>query len=288
MVVILLVVGPIYIDYTNLNHTHYHYHMPRILAFDIGIKNLAWCCLENNTVLGWDNYNLMSDSSNIGPVTKQTCSNCKAKGVYDISGTKVCSRHCPTSRPAFRDLSGNILKKIPPMKTLREILNKVPGLHKSPAKKDDIVNELSKWYSIPIQEAKVPKAPDVGLTAIHTSIQKLVKEQEPLWKTCTLILLENQPAFKNPTMKSVQMLLFATLRDLLPSPPPLKLVHAGKKVQVEEKGDAGYKDRKSASEARVAKYLKEHPQKSWDSKWSQAAKKSDLADALCMCLDASV
>ena len=58
-------------------------------------------------------------------------------------------------------------------------------------------------------------------------------------------------------------------------------------MQVEEKGDAGYKDRKSASEARVVKFLKEQPQPQWDTKWAQAAKKSDLADALCMCLDAS-
>jgi hypothetical protein len=65
-------------------------------------------------------------------------------------------------------------------------------------------------------------------------------------------LLENQPVLKNPTMKSVQILLFATLRDMLqPAPPVLKLVHAGKKVQVEAKGDEGYKDRKAASEAKV-------------------------------------
>jgi len=255
-----------------------------ILAFDIGIKNLAWCCLNDKKILGWDNYNLMSESSNITE-TVVKCNNCRVKGTYDISGTKFCSRHCPATRPALRDLSGNILKKIPSITVLREILNKTP-IHKSPAKKDDIVKELSKWYSIPIIEKKVIKAPDVGLSTIHNSLQKLVREQESLWKSCKIILLENQPAFKNPTMKSVQMLLFATLRDLIPNCPPLKLVHASKKVQVEEKGDAGYKDRKSASEARAAKFLKENPQ-SWNQKWEQATKKSDLADALCMCIDAS-
>ena len=265
--------------------------MPRVLAFDIGIKNLAWCCLETTetspqtyTILGWDNYNLMSDSSNSILPQKTTCASCKLKGTYEASNVRYCSRHCP--KPALRDLSGNILKKIPAMTVLREILNKVPEAHKSPAKKDAVLEELKKWYSIPVTEAKVSKAPDVGLTAIHTSIQKLVKDQMALWKTCTLILLENQPAFKNPTMKSVQILLFATLRDFLESPPPLKLVHAGKKVQVEEKGDAGYKDRKSASEAKINKFLKDNPMAIWKAKWDAAAKKSDLADALCMCLQA--
>lgn len=256
-----------------------------VVAFDIGIKNLAWCYLKDNQILGWDNYNLMSESSNLNEVKKAICSNCKTKATYNISGVLLCSRHCPTSRPALRDVSGTILKKIPDMKTLREILNKLTVVHKSPAKKDDLVKELSKFYSIPIQEIKVTKAPDVGLTTIHNSLQKLVKEQSALWSTASMILLENQPAFKNPTMKSVQMLLFATLRDLLPTPPPIKLVHASKKVQGEEKGDAGYKDRKLASEARATKFLKEHLQPAWQTKWNSASKKSDLADALCMCVD---
>jgi hypothetical protein len=252
-----------------------------VIAFDIGIKNLAWCALKDKTILGWDNYNLMSESSNI-ETKKTTCTQCKAKPVY---GT-VCSRHCPKTHPPLKDISGNILKKIPDMKTLREILNKVPSLHKSPQKKEDLVNELSKFYSIPTQEPKVIKAPDVGLTTLHNSLQKLVKENTQLWSKASIILLENQPAFKNPTMKSVQMLLFATLRDLLPSSPPIKLVHAGKKAKVEQSGDAGYKDRKLASEARATVFLKEHPE--WLPKWTSAHKKSDLADALCMCLDYQV
>jgi hypothetical protein len=227
----------------------------------------------------------MSESSNDTKITL-SCSKCKVKGTYDISGTRVCSRHCPITKPPLRDLSGNILKKIPQVTVLREILNKVVQIHKMPARKDDIIKELSRFYSIPITEVRVSKAPDIGLITIHTSIQNLVKQNRQLWSSCRIILLENQPAFKNPTMKSVQMLLFATLRDLLDTPPPLKLVHAGKKVTTAEKGDAGYKDRKSASEARAEKFLKDAPQPIWQKKWSQATKKSDLADALCMCIDA--
>ena len=91
-------------------------------------------------------------------------------------------------------------------------------------------------------------------------------------------------------MKSVQILLFATLRDILqPSPPQLKLVHAGKKVKDAVKGDAGYKDRKAGSEARAETFLKDPKHggdiECWKKVWAQAAKKSDLADALAMCVD---
>jgi hypothetical protein len=269
--------------------------MQRVLAFDIGIKNLAWCCLEvqnqKATLLGWDNYNLLEDASNVGskPNTIK-CYACSAKATYSTSTQQSCVRHCSPIHPALRDTSGNLLKKIPAVSDLKDIL-KGKGLEKVPSKKADLEVELAKMYSLPIQAKKVSRAPDAGLTEIHTGIQTLVRQQSQLWSTCTLILLENQPAFKNPTMKSVQMLLFATLRDLLHSPvPQLKLVHAGKKVKGAEKGDAGYKDRKAGSEARAEQILQSpnlQTPASWRAIWSKAAKKSDLADALAMCVDAT-
>jgi len=91
-------------------------------------------------------------------------------------------------------------------------------------------------------------------------------------------------------MKSVQILLFATLRDMLqPGPPPLRLVHAGKKIQGVEAGDAGYKTRKDASEAKVVQMLEKEKVAegaAWLLRFKGHQKKSDLADAFCMCWDA--
>jgi hypothetical protein len=269
--------------------------MVQILAFDIGIKNLAWCCLETDgqthKILGWDNYNLLSDSSNVGKSKKQGCSNCKAAGIYAPSNSELifCSRHCPATQPPLRDASGNLLKKIPTIDGMKALLGS-RGLIKIPGTKSKLVEELAKLYSLPIFVKKVSKAPDAGLVEIHDSIRNLVFQNRQLWGACSLILLENQPAFKNPTMKSVQMILFATLRDMIPGPPALRLVHAGKKVQGVVKGDAGYKDRKAGSEARAAALLASSTlidSAAAQKIWSSAAKKSDLADALAMCIDAA-
>jgi hypothetical protein len=270
--------------------------MQRVLAFDIGIKNLAWCCLEVQnskvTILGWDNYNLLDDSSNVEskPIANK-CWACSAKALYMSPTSQSCARHCGASYIPLRDASGTLLKKIPSVAEMKELLKtKVVG--RLPSKKAELEVELAKIYSLPIQTKKVSRAPDAGLVTIHDSIQKLVIKHKPLWSTCTTILLENQPVFKNPTMKSVQMLLFATLRDLLQSPPPmLKLVHAGKKVKGAEIGDAGYKDRKAGSEARAEQFLYScqslENAKQWREVWTRATKKSDLADALAMCVDAT-
>ena len=101
------------------------------------------------------------------------------------------------------------------------------------------MEEIEKHYSLPIIVTKAPNANLVALEKIHDALRALIMKNNDLWKTCNLICLENQPAFKNPHMKSVQMMLYATLRDLIQPPPPIRLVHASKKVTGTEKGDAG-------------------------------------------------
>ena len=135
------------------------------------------------------------------------------------------------------------------------------------------------------------KVKKVVLEDIHDGIRAVVLNNSELFSSAKEIILENQPAFKNPVMKSVQMMLFATLRDLLLPRPPVRLVHAGRKTMGEEKGDEGYASRKNASEKKIqdglesGKILIRMDQK--DLTWfSKQSKKSDLADCACMVMDA--
>ena len=108
------------------------------------------------------------------------------------------------------------------------------------------------------------------------------------------VYIEHQPVLKNPVMKTVQLLIFASLRErYITNGQTVKFhfVHAGKKVQGAEVGDAGYKDRKAGGEARAKLYLGKFPfgseQHRWLTWWQSQSKKDDLADTLCMCLDAT-
>jgi hypothetical protein len=151
------------------------------------------------------------------------------------------------------------------------------------------LESLATKHSLPIEKVKLKKAIETELTQLHDAIRRFVISNAEIFRQSTHILLENQPVLKNPTMKSVQILLFATLRDVLqPAPPPLKLVHAGKKVQGMETGDSGYKSRKDASEAKVEQLLtagKLDEAAKWLTHFKGHGKKSDLADAFCMCWD---
>jgi hypothetical protein len=272
--------------------------MKRVLAFDIGIKNLAWCCGDLSgsvTVRGWANENLISGGTAEEDAAANCCEVCKKKAAYQKDASKFCVRHCPPSAPALRDMSGNLLKKIPSLAVLKALAASSTG--QKFKSKDLVIEYLKGKYSFPM-EAKVVKK--VDLESLHTGIRKMVLANRTMFASCHEILLENQPVLKNPVMKSVQMMLFATLRDLLwPSegslgPPKVRLVHAGRKTSTTTivAGDEGYTDRKNASEARILDGIKSGKiimgfSDGRDATWfGRQTKKSDLADCLSMVMDA--
>lgn len=259
--------------------------MPIVIAFDIGIRNLAWCCYDTTSkkIKAWHNYDLVADDDVNQVIENNKCSVClKTKATFTVDSKLYCLRHSP--KPIFKDLSGNRLNGLPNHKQLKEHF-------KSKKSKKDLLEEFAKKYALPIEKKKtVKKAFD--MTSLHDSIRKFVLQFKDIFATAQIIGLENQPVLKNPVMKTVQVLLFATLRDILqPTPPKLSLIHASKKTESNETtdeiegGDAGYAKRKKAGVERAEKFLKEHPQGDFNKFFDESKKQSDLADSLAMTLD---
>lgn len=257
----------------------------KVLAFDIGIKNLAFGILKDKTeVLALENCNILE------PVEKTKCFMCKQNASYSVGGNFFCKRHIPGTHEYLEELDG---KKLPSVKTLKELVEKhaCEDLGKT---KDKLLESLAKKFALPYKQEKQENANKLSLESIHDALRKFVQEKWKIFEGCTDILLENQPVLKNPHMKSVQVLLFATLREMYFQNkkteviPRFHLVHAKKKVQGVTKGDEGYKERKEKSEERVNELLKNKSvtiSKEIEENWSKSKKKSDMADALCMCLD---
>lgn len=132
----------------------------KILSFDVGIKNLAFCLInsEDKTIEDWGILNVSIDPH---------CSHCSNKGKYcDKSARVICNNDfmlCSIHKQL--KCYGNLKKKNIPK-------NKNPLLRLG----ENIVKELKK--------------------------KKDFLEVDS-------ILIENQPALKNPTMKSIQMLVYS-------------------------------------------------------------------------------
>lgn len=253
----------------------------KVLAFDIGIKNLAFCILENDkTVLALENCNILE------PVEQVKCFMCKSKASYKVSENVFCKRHIPGTHSILPELDS---KKLPAVAVLRELV-KTHNCQSIGNTKDACLEALSKKFALQYIQPKQANASKISLEEIHDSLRKFVKDKWDFFSNCTHVLLENQPVLKNPHMKSVQVLLFATLREkflINDQTPEYHLVHAKKKVKDAQKGDEGYSERKNKSEERLKALFDEGTivNNTIYEEWKKAKKKSDMADALCMCVD---
>jgi len=269
-----------------------------IIAFDIGIKNLAWCITgisgERFSIRGWGNFNLLEGKETEQPAAQQAkCKMCAAAQKYTSALGQTCGKHIPSTHPLLKDLSGVAFQKIPTMAVLKHALTE-KGIRPLPKTKEDVLANVKEFYSLPIKKIKVPHAAAIDVSVMHDAIRHFVQSQlKPFFKELAEARLENQPVLKNPVMKTVQILLFATLRDALyehsSRVPIFKLVHAGTKVKGAETGDKGYKARKKGSEDRALEVLqspKLNDSIRWKEFFERHKKRSDLADAFCMCLDA--
>ena len=132
----------------------------KILSFDVGIKNLAYCLLNSHdkSIDDWGIINISVDPTCDHVIKGKTCDKTAKKMIKD-TGFKLCSAHCKLK--AYKD------KKC----------------------------------------KNVPKL-DNHMLSLGKQIVKTLDDKENFLKV-DIICIENQPALKNPTMKSVQMLLYS-------------------------------------------------------------------------------
>lgn len=258
-----------------------------ILAFDIGIKNLAFCVLDQAT----KSVHAISNCSLIPPVTKTPCSRCQAAAaVYSLGSfmeqTFFCRRHLPAGKTVIE-------RKHQTQKPLREAA-RTAGLR--PANKiADLLLQLAPMHLFEYTQPRQTSANTMSLVSLHDAIRKFIDDHWETFKSCKTVLLENQPVLKNAHMKSVQVLLFTALRERFLQAqtgltvPSFHLVHAKKKSEeaAAPAGDDGYKQRKSASEARTRAAFETGgygPVTIYE-QWAAATRRTDMADAFCMCVD---
>jgi hypothetical protein len=213
---------------------------------------------------------------------------CALKASYQVT-LPYCKRHIPKTHTVLKELT----KKLPTLPTLKE-LAQTHGCVPITSGKQGILDALATKFAFPYTQPKQANASHASLEIIHDGLREMVRTYWDLFSTCSHVLLENQPAFTNPHMKSVQILLYATIREAylqanatVQATVQIRLVHAKKKMTTAPKGDAGYAERKRGSEERLVNLFEseEITGPAFYEAWKRAPKKADMADALCMCMD---
>jgi len=133
----------------------------KVLSFDIGIKNLAYCLIDSDdkTINDWGILNVSIDPH---------CSHCNSK----------TGKHCEKSAKFICDSDFLLCSSHKQLKCYSDLKKKTIPKNKNPLLRlgENIVEELNK--------------------------KKNFLEVDN-------VLIENQPALKNPTMKSIQMLVYS-------------------------------------------------------------------------------
>ena len=274
------------------------------LGFDMGIRNLAYCLLEITDLSGcqiiaWNNIDLL-EGGEASQDAKRCCacpSPAKWLGVADNTkwcqgcATGVRRRRTATLRPTLPVLPQNSSSVV----AMRELLV-ARGIAVISIKKEALLTMLSSHYLMPWKPAKTM---NTAMTVLRRAMNTWLTTVLPVFAKATLIRLENQPVMTNPTMKSVQMILFTLLGHRLETEYNWKgaidFVHAGTKSRGATATDlsgaeatdlsgaaAAYKKRKKTAEDDVRAILERLGNREWSDFFRTRTKKSDLADAFLM------
>jgi hypothetical protein len=266
-----------------------------MLALDIGIKNLAYCVGEKHGdkvhVKHWSLVNLQD----LNQTQQKPMCECGKPAKASIQSGFVCGRHLKTRVQICDESTGEPITKQPTIQQLQVFL-KLKGLDTKGQRPALLARASLAGVALPLVKVKSVASFADNTSRLHDAIRDWITRDWNHLKDVRDIYIEHQPVLKNPVMKTVQILIFATLRERLlahcngSAEPNFHFVHAGKKVKGAAVGDAGYKDRKAGGEARLIDYMSkvtDQDQQRWYAWWQQQTKKDDLADTLCMLLDAT-
>lgn len=128
-----------------------------ILAFDLGIRNLAYCMVDTSgSILDWNNYDLLAGTDS------QTASRCSCGGPIswtDLSGNLYCKKCVKSKRMAVYPLKDTTLKGLKEL-ALKESWALDKG---AKAKKEDYIACAYSKYLMPYVKPKGATKTDLGV-----------------------------------------------------------------------------------------------------------------------------
>ena len=172
-----------------------------ILSWDVGIKNMAYCLMDYQNdqyiIEDWGILNLYDDVPTPREYTcqklKKDGNKCEKKAKFIENGHYYCSIHSKNGdsiNNTFKCSSENCSKKV--------------MFYHSDNKKLYCTKCSKNINKLKIVKLKGNKNIQQLSTILYNKLDKL-----PNLLNVTEVLIENQPVFKNPTMKSIQMILYS-------------------------------------------------------------------------------
>lgn len=287
----------------------------RVLSFDVGIKNLAVCLLEwteTDTLIihHWDIINLLESKKESEKCfcLKDKCSN-KVVAYSEFNCKHYfCSKHLSLKEELLTPILSDYVedKWIQEKKLICQNCNQDENISTNNRKtyyKNDIINQTlcSKHYKSLIDKLnnsktkiytiKNKKVKDMTTDDLKFHLVKCLDERKDiLLSDIDMVLIENQPTFKNPTMKAISDTLYTwfLIRGMVDSSsvkkvkfisPSNKLKEFNTKTIKEADETKKYKETKKLSIDNTKTVLLCYELNKWIDILNSHTKKDDLADS---------
>lgn len=180
----------------------------KILSWDIGIKNLAYCLISIKNskyyVEEWDIINIVKDDN--------FCCECGKKAVLEVTNCdkKYCKKH--SKKHVVQKETFDLYYKHCDEKCTHMIKERLCGKTARFNKNENNycgvhAKQHFKNYEKSCELNKIPKVRN-DLNSIVLKLLKIL-ETKKQFLNVDVVLLENQPAMKNPTMKNVASTIYS-------------------------------------------------------------------------------
>ena len=275
----------------------------RVVSFDVGIKNLAYCVIDISSsgildIVDWRVINLLYDDSNTN-VTKKCSAQILKKKVYHYCGkdakyidpinenNTVCQRHAKCNQRLIMPqacFSESFLKKQTVAK-ITDIISKTTFLIVNKKRnKNELINDFcayikqNMWISIDKSHGN-PSADKANLIEIGRKIHNVFSIIDTV-KFATHVVIENQISPIASRMKTIQGMI--TQEFIMLNSQNIEYVSSSNKLKnyVNNSKNSSYKDHKKNGILFCKEILEERFNKKWlDFFEGTKNKKDDLADS---------
>jgi hypothetical protein len=266
----------------------------KLISFDVGIKNLAYCILEvtpendyNYTIQDWGILNLVSKPIfNCGAKQKKKPFKlCGKNASYVDSEQKYyCKQHAKMETLLLppKELSDTALKRAK-LVGLKDLMNQFKVEYETPIKKQELIDRLKIFRRENCLQAIETEKVNTGIVSMSINLTHILDDLLKSHKI-DCVLIENQISKIASTMKTIQGLI--TQYFVMIHVEDVQYISSYNKLKmfVDSKKNYSYKERKDLGIRCAGEKIKETQENSWVQLFNQHKKKDDLADAFLQAL----
>jgi hypothetical protein len=259
----------------------------KILSIDVGIKNLAFCLLENDKIAKWDVINLAAqdagDSCGCCVVDKNV--KCSNLAKFTKNGEHYCLKHAkkqPFQIPTPELKKAFINKQ--KLQKLYEMAEKYGIQYTNTTKKNDIIHELNEYTTnMCFEMIHSVGASEIDLVTIGKNIKKHFDQIFSGEEVFDYVIIENQISPIANRMKTIQGMI-AQYFIMTGSCQKIEFVSSVNKLKdiapADKSVKLSYGDRKKLGISKCLEIIKDtNSYSEWCSYFTSHKKKDDLADS---------